>query len=99
MKLSYTTLACPAWTIDRVIEFAVASRYDAIDFRGYLDVVEVIESPHFQGESLREIARRVKDAGLEVSCLSSSVSYSYFPLRCRNRIQSHTCLSPIPPPK
>ena len=74
MKLSYTTLACPAWTIDRVIEFAVASRYDAIDFRGYLDVVEVIESPHFQGESLREIARRVKDAGLEVSCLSSSVS-------------------------
>ena len=74
MKTSFTTLACPDWTIDRVIDVAVENKYDAIDFRGYLDVVEVIDSPHFQGESLREMAARVKDAGLEVSCLSSSAN-------------------------
>lgn len=72
MKISFTTLACPDWAIDRVIGAAVENKYDAIDFRGYLDVVEVIDSPHFQGESLREMAARVRDAGLEVSCLSSS---------------------------
>ena len=72
MKISYTTLGCPEWTIDRVIDAAVASKYDAIDFRGYLDVVEIIESPHFRGESLREMAKRV--TGLEVSCLSSGTS-------------------------
>ena len=73
MKISYTTLACPEWTIDRVIDAAVASKYDAIDFRGYLDEVEVVDSPHFQGAKLRDMAKRIKDAGLEVSCLSSSL--------------------------
>ena len=43
MKTSFTTLACPDWTIDRVIDAAVANKYDAIDFRGYLDVVEVVD--------------------------------------------------------
>ena len=74
MKTSFTTLACPDWTVDRVIDAAVESKYDAIDFRGYLDVVEVVDSPHFQGQDLREMAARVKDAGLEVSCLSSSAN-------------------------
>lgn len=71
MKLSFTTLACPGWNIAKIVDAAVASHYDAIDFRGYLDTVEIVESPHFQGSSLRAIASRVKDAGLEVSCLSS----------------------------
>ena len=39
MKTSFTTLACPDWTIDRVVDAAVENKYDAIDFRGYLDVV------------------------------------------------------------
>ncbi len=71
MKLSYSTLACPAWDIGKIIDAAVASRYDAIDFRGYLDCIEVVDSPYFKDGALREIARRVADAGLEVSCLSA----------------------------
>ena len=35
MKTSFTTLACPDWTIDRVIDAAVESKYDAIDLRGH----------------------------------------------------------------
>ena len=76
MKLSYTTLACPSWDIARIVEAAVASRYDAIDFRGYLDCVEIVDSPHFRGDGLREIAARVRDAGLAVSCLSSGAKMS-----------------------
>ena len=57
MKTSFTTLGCPNWTIDRVIDAAVENKYDAIDFRGYLDVVEVVDSPHFQGQDLREMAK------------------------------------------
>ncbi len=76
MKLSCTTLGCPAWDIARIVEAAVASRYDAIDFRGYLDCVEVVDSPHFRGGSLREIAARVRDAGLVVSCLGSGARMS-----------------------
>lgn len=71
MKLSFTTLACPGWDISKIVDAAVASRYDAIDFRGYLDAVEIVESRSFKGRALSEIASRVMDAGLEVSCLSS----------------------------
>ncbi|MBQ6925445.1 MAG: sugar phosphate isomerase/epimerase [Kiritimatiellae bacterium] len=75
-KISFTTLACPEWDIGQIVSAAVASGYDAIDFRGYLDCVELPESPAFQGKALREIASRVADAGLEVSCLSSSARLS-----------------------
>ena len=76
MKLAYTTLACPAWDVSRIVEAAVANGYDAIDFRGYLDAIEVVDSPHFRGEELREIADRVRDAGLVVSCLGSGAKMS-----------------------
>ncbi len=72
MKLAFTTLACPAWTVARVVGSAVANRYDAVDFRGCLDAVELFDSPHFKGEGLLETAARVADAGLAVSCLGSS---------------------------
>ncbi len=71
MKLSFSTLSCPDWTLDQIIDAAVKSRYDAIDFRGYLDDVEVLDSPYFKGDSLRAVAARIRDAGLEVSGLSS----------------------------
>lgn len=76
MRISYTTLACPSWDIVRIVEAAVANGYDAIDFRGYLDAVEIVESPHFRGDALRGIAARIRDAGLVVSCLGSGAKMS-----------------------
>ncbi len=71
MKLAFTTLACPKWELPKILETAVANRYDAIDFRGYLDHVELPDSPAFRGDGLKETAARVADSGLAVSCLSS----------------------------
>ena len=76
MRISFSTLGCPAWDIDRIVGAAVSSRYDAIDFRGYLDAVEIVDSPHFHGDALRGIAARIRDAGLAVSCLSSGARMS-----------------------
>ena len=75
-KIAFTTLACPEWDIAAVVSAAVENDYDAIDFRGYLDCVELPDSPAFKGPALREMAARVADAGLEVSCLSSSARLS-----------------------
>ena len=44
--------------------------------RGYLDCAEVVDSPRFRGEALREAAARLRDAGLAVSCLSSGARMS-----------------------
>ena len=70
-KISFSTLGCPAWDAGRIVGTAVAAGYDAIDFRGYLGDVELPDSPAFRGEALRDLAARVRDAGLAVSCLGS----------------------------
>ena len=71
-KLSFSTLACPGWDVPRIVAAAVSNGYGAVDFRGCLDAVELFDSPAFRGGALRETAARVRDAGLEVSCLGSS---------------------------
>lgn len=76
MKLSYTTLACPAWEITRILSVAIENHYDAIDFRGYLGITELPDSPAFQGQALHDLAARVQDSGIAVSCLSSGAGMS-----------------------
>ena len=84
-RLSFTTLACPDWDIVRIVAAAVDNGYAAIDFRGYLGSTEIIEDPHFRGDSLRDIAARVRDAGLVVSCLSSGAKMSVPDAAARGR--------------
>lgn len=74
--LSFSTLACPSWDIDKIISAACENGYAAIDFRGYLGTTDITDNDQFKGSSLKEIATRIADAGLKVSCLSSSAKMS-----------------------
>ena len=40
MKLSFTTLGCPAWTVEQIATNAAQMGYDGVDFRGVLDQIE-----------------------------------------------------------
>ncbi len=70
-KLSFSTLGCPVWNLGRIVGAATEYGYDAIDFRGLLECDEIVDSPAFRGSALSGTARRIRDAGLGVSCLSS----------------------------
>lgn len=72
MKLSFTTLGCPDWDMERIVENAKNYGFDGIDFRGYRGVMEVYELPEFTS-GLEETRKQIEQAGLEVSCFSSSV--------------------------
>jgi sugar phosphate isomerase/epimerase len=71
MKLAFTTLACPAWDLDTIITRAVEYGYQGVDFRGYLDDVDITGRPEFTTRGA-ETARRIVDAGLVVPCFSTS---------------------------
>ena len=75
-RLSFSTLGCPAWDLPAIVAAAVSCGYNAVDFRGLLGCVEIVESPAFRGRALRETAARVRDAGLAVSCLSGGAKMS-----------------------
>lgn len=72
MKLSFTTLGCPDWTLGRIIEAAKEYGFDAIDFRGLAGEMNIYRLPEFSGRA-GETRDRIAAAGLQVSCFSSSV--------------------------
>lgn len=72
MKLSFTTLACPDWEVSTVIAKAAAFGFDGIDFRGIKEVMNVYELPAF-AERHEQTRSLLRDAGVAVSCFSSSI--------------------------
>ena len=76
MKLAFSTLACPDWSWEQVIERAKIYGYDGIEWR-LIDGETV--SASFPEERCREIETAVSEAGLETCALDSSVSLAHPP--------------------
>lgn len=72
MKLSFTTLGCPNWDMDTIISRAVEYGYDGVDFRGYMDEMDIYLLPEFSTD-IERTKQKFKDASLEVTCFSSSI--------------------------
>ena len=72
MKLSTTTLGCPAWSLDEIIKNCSEYGLAGIDFRGVQDVLDVTQLPEFTS-GVNETKRKLADAGLQVSGISSSI--------------------------
>jgi glucosamine-6-phosphate deaminase len=71
MKLSFSTLACPSWTLAAVVGAASRLGYDGIELRFLEDSDALWERPELQGGGLRETLARLRDAGLVVSCVDT----------------------------
>ena len=75
MKLAFTTLGCPEWTLQQVAENAARMGYDGVDFRGLLEDMDVSQRPEFT-TGLSETKRMFADNGVAMSCLSISARYA-----------------------
>lgn len=72
MKLSFTTLGCPAWDLDTIIGRGTEYGFDGVDFRGIGEQIDITRLSAF-GADLRATASRFAGAGLAVSGISSSI--------------------------
>ncbi len=70
MKLAFTTLACPNWSLDQVIEAAQRSRYNGLEFRLLNGDVLL---PTIDRATRAHIHSRCMDAGLKIICVDTSV--------------------------
>jgi len=75
LPLSFTTLGCPGWTLRQIVENAAAMGYDAIDFRGLLDTLDITLSTEFTTD-LAATKRLIADHGLAVSGIATSARYA-----------------------
>ena len=72
MKLSTTTLGCPQWDLDQIVANCSAFGLQGVDFRGIGDALDVTQLPEFTS-GVGETRRKLDDAGLLVSGISSSI--------------------------
>src|SRR5215467_7986563 len=75
MNISFSTLACPNWTLAQVIEIAQASGYNGIELRFLENEDSLWKLPAFQGAGLGQSHRRISDAGLTVCCVDTSCRF------------------------
>jgi sugar phosphate isomerase/epimerase len=73
MKLAFMTLGCPNWDLTTICKRGREYGFDGVDFRGYLDSLDVTLRPEFT-TGAATTRRMLTDAGLDVSAISSSIT-------------------------
>jgi sugar phosphate isomerase/epimerase len=73
LRLSYSTLGCPDWSFDDILNFAVQYGYRAIELRGILTKLEAFDCPQFSdGPAIEATRKKMEEKGLSFIDLCSS---------------------------
>jgi sugar phosphate isomerase/epimerase len=75
MKISFTTLSCPDWSWDKILDEAVRLGYDGIEVRGVEGEMFLPKAKPFLSENIDNTIAVLKQKGLEICCLDTSCSF------------------------
>lgn len=74
-QLSFSTLGCPDWPLDKILDVAVANKYKGIEIRGIQREMDLSKSPHFNSnENIKATKQKFADKGLKIVGLGSSAA-------------------------
>lgn len=71
MKVSFSTLACPSWSLERILDAAGRHGYDGVELRFVSEDDALWARPELSGSGLADTRARLRDAGLEISCVDT----------------------------
>src|SRR5450432_2852124 len=74
-KISFSTLACPDWTMPQIIATAAGERYDGIELRFVQGEDSLWKLQVFSGKELASTKRALADHALTISCLDTSCRF------------------------
>ncbi|TDO93911.1 sugar phosphate isomerase/epimerase [Halanaerobium saccharolyticum] len=82
MKLSFSTLSCPDWNIDKIINFALKNNFDGVELRGKEPHISV----NYNKQKRKEIKNKFKENNLEIPCITAYTRFGYqdYSLRQQN---------------
>jgi sugar phosphate isomerase/epimerase len=75
MKLSFTTLGCPDWTLRQIVENAAQMGYDGVDLRGLQDEIDISKTREFT-TGLNGTKALFADHGVAISGIAISARYA-----------------------
>lgn len=74
MKLCFSTLACPRWTFDEIVNTAKDFGYDSVEIRGVADTINATEITAFDDKNIQNTKKRLDTLGLKIVCLTSGAT-------------------------
>jgi len=78
LKLSFSTLGCPDWSFDKIVDFARDNQYSGIEVRGILRQMDLPLVPEFSSpEAITTTMKKMNDRSLKFVDLGSSCALHY----------------------
>jgi sugar phosphate isomerase/epimerase len=77
IKFSYSTLACPDWTLAQMLSIASSSGYDGVELRFIENEDSLWRLPAFRGDELAKTKREICDRGLSICCVDTSCRFHF----------------------
>jgi sugar phosphate isomerase/epimerase len=72
LPLGFSTLGCPQWSWQQILDFAVRYDFAALELRGLQETVDITQHPDLAPARLPEVRQQLADRGLTVVCLGAS---------------------------
>lgn len=75
MKTAFTTLACPAWSWEKIVDEAARLGYDGIELRGLEGEMYLPKCPPFQPDAIKRTLGMLEEKGLAICCIDTSCAF------------------------
>lgn len=96
MKTSFSTLACPDWSLVEILGAAAKYGYDGVELRVVSREIDLWNLPEFRPSSLSATRTMVEDLGLVVAAVGSSACFHSSDAQERERnMTSALCMAEI----
>jgi sugar phosphate isomerase/epimerase len=76
-NIAFSTLACPKWTWNQLLANAAAAKYDGIEVRQLAGETNLLIVPEFQSAQLAKRRADLRNHGVKICGLASSVRFDY----------------------
>jgi sugar phosphate isomerase/epimerase len=72
LPIAFSTLGCPAWDFSKILTFAEANGFAAIELRGLEKNLDLPSHPVFSAQNIEDTKRQIKSHNVKIACVSSS---------------------------
>jgi sugar phosphate isomerase/epimerase len=75
MKLAFSTLGCPNWELDRIVETAEQLGYDGVELRAVGGGLDLLARPEFTNDQLNTTRVLFADRNVDICCVDTSCTF------------------------
>ena len=71
LALAFSTLGCPKWDWNKILQFAAQHGYAGIELRGLEGNLDLPSHPIFVADRIEQTIKKIRDSKLKIACVSS----------------------------